>query len=62
MSGITALFLIFLILKLTHVITWSWWLVTAPLWGAAILAVIGGVLMLIGGAATINEAQKRVRR
>jgi hypothetical protein len=28
-----AMFLIFLTLKLTNVITWSWWGVTAPLWG-----------------------------
>ena len=26
------LFVVFLVLKLTKVITWSWWLVTAPLW------------------------------
>lgn len=26
------LFLVFLVLKLTHVIDWSWWWVTAPLW------------------------------
>lgn len=34
-SGIgicTVLFLIFLVLKLCGVITWSWWWVTAPLW------------------------------
>lgn len=34
-SGITfpmLLFLVFLVLKLTNVITWSWWWVTAPLW------------------------------
>ena len=28
----TILFVVFLILKLTNVITWSWWWVTAPLW------------------------------
>lgn len=28
----TTLFLIFLILKLTHCISWSWWWVTCPLW------------------------------
>lgn len=28
----TILFLIFLILKLTDNIDWSWWWVTAPLW------------------------------
>ena len=26
------LFLVFLVLKLTAVIDWSWWWVTAPLW------------------------------
>ena len=34
------LFVIFLILKLTGVIDWSWWLVTAPLWGSILLWVI----------------------
>ena len=29
-SGI--LFIVFLILKLTNVIAWSWWWVTSPLW------------------------------
>lgn len=33
------LFLVFLVLKLTHVIDWSWWLITAPLWGGAALAI-----------------------
>lgn len=28
----TALFLIFLVLKLVGVIDWSWWWVTSPLW------------------------------
>lgn len=32
------LFLVFLILKLTKVITWSWLWVTAPLWGGLALA------------------------
>lgn len=33
--------LLFIALKLTGVITWSWWLVTLPLWfGWAVLAVI----------------------
>lgn len=27
------LFIVFLVLKLTHVIEWSWWWVTCPLWG-----------------------------
>jgi hypothetical protein len=28
----TILFLIFMTLKLTNLITWSWWWVTSPLW------------------------------
>ena len=28
----TILFVVFLVLKLTEVIDWSWWWVTAPLW------------------------------
>ena len=27
------LFVVFLVLKLVGVISWSWWIVTAPLWG-----------------------------
>lgn len=38
-----ALFLLFLGLKLTHVIDWSWWWVTAPLW-----IPIAVVLFLLG--------------
>lgn len=47
----TAVFLIFLTLKLTHVIDWSWWWVTAPLWGpiVALLSFILIAALLIGG-------------
>lgn len=40
----TILFLIFLVLKLTNFIDWSWWWVTAPLW---IPIVIIGIIGLI---------------
>lgn len=40
-SFILLLFLTFLTLKLCGVITWSWWWVTAPLWGGAALTVAG---------------------
>jgi hypothetical protein len=30
-------FIVFMILKLCNVINWSWWWVTAPLWGFALL-------------------------
>lgn len=39
----TVLFVVFLVLKLTHVVDWSWWWVTAPLWApaAVIVAMLG---------------------
>lgn len=40
----TVLFLIFLVLKLIGVITWSWWWVTSPLW---IPIALGLLLFLI---------------
>jgi len=33
MGCFPVLFLIFLVLKLTGLIAWSWWWVFAPLWG-----------------------------
>jgi hypothetical protein len=33
------LFVAFLCLKLTGVIAWSWWWVTAPLWGPLVVVV-----------------------
>jgi hypothetical protein len=42
----TILFLIFMVLKLTNYIDWSWWWVTAPLWIP--LLIILGVLAVIG--------------
>lgn len=39
MSIPTLFFFVFLILKLTHVIAWSWWWVTAPLWVFALYSV-----------------------
>jgi hypothetical protein len=36
----TILFLIFLVLKLTNHIDWSWWWVTSPLWIPAVIILI----------------------
>lgn len=41
------LFLVFLVLKLTNVIAWSWWLVTAPLWIPPVLILTIMVLTVI---------------
>lgn len=51
-----ALFLVFLVLKLTNVITWSWWFVTMPLWGPWVL-VFGGfaIFAVIYGAISLAK-------
>lgn len=41
------LFITFLVLKLTEVIDWSWWWVTAPLWGGVALVAAGVVIFFI---------------
>lgn len=42
------LFLVFLVLKLTKTIDWSWWWVTSPLWiGAGIAIIIVLIIALI---------------
>jgi hypothetical protein len=48
----TLLALIFMVLKLCHVITWSWWWVWAPMWipagvVLAIYAIIGITALII---------------
>lgn len=48
-SGVSALGLLgvlFVGLKLTGYIDWSWWWVTAPFWGG--LAVVGVILIVVG--------------
>jgi drug/metabolite transporter (DMT)-like permease len=43
-SGISfsgLLFIVFLVLKLTNIIDWSWWWITAPLWGWLAMVVVG---------------------
>lgn len=49
-----ALFITLMVLKLTKVIDWSWWWITAPLWGSAALvlafAVLVGIIWLLATA------------
>lgn len=49
------MFLLFLTLKLVGiepVASWSWWWVTAPLWGSALLALVAAAVCLVIYAAT----------
>jgi len=42
------LFIVFLVLKLTKVLTWSWWWITSPLWIPVALGII--TLVFVMGA------------
>ena len=39
--------IVFIVLKLTKVITWSWWWVTCPLWLPWALAIVVAVIYFI---------------
>lgn len=39
------IFIVFLVLKLTNVINWSWWWVTSPLWLPLVCAL--GIVLVI---------------
>lgn len=62
-TGLTflqVLFLVFLVLKLTEttvVASWSWWLVTAPLWGGFALIIVVWVIffIIVGLTALLNK-------
>lgn len=62
-SFLGLLFLLFLILKLAHVIEWSWWWVTSPLWLPVALTLGGllvvGVLGITGYKVFESMARKR---
>lgn len=51
------LFVVFLVLKLTGVIAWSWWWITAPIWIPFLIAVILVIAFfwLVGYYAKAND-------
>lgn len=57
-----ATFLVFLVLKLTGHIAWSWWWVTAPLWmpGCFLGAILLGVLLFVGICALVAAAVEKL--
>jgi len=45
--GFTGLLtIVFIILKLTHYIDWSWWWVLSPLWIELLIAVVGCIIFI----------------
>ena len=56
------LFVVFLVLKLTDLINWSWWWVTAPLWIptgllVGIFSIAAIVILLSGGKVKITRTK-----
>jgi hypothetical protein len=49
--------IVFIVLKLLHKITWSWWWVLSPLWISAAVSV--AILLLVVLTALIVTAVKR---
>ena len=60
-SFLNLLFLVFLVLKLTNVITWSWWWVTAPLWLPLAIVVVC-LVIAVGCAIIAAGVTKREQR
>lgn len=56
----TILFAVFLILKLTGAIDWSWWAVTAPLWVSIALAIVWGIG--VGVVVGVRNSRERNNR
>ena len=57
------LFIVFLVLKLTNVINWSWWWVTAPLWipVSIVLALLLIAIAILGIIAIFNYSTAKDR-
>lgn len=52
LSGV--LLVVFIVLKLCHVIDWSWWWVLAPFWMPILLAIL--VFLVLGTIAAVLKA------
>ncbi|WP_327139307.1 hypothetical protein [Nocardia sp. NBC_01327] len=50
-----ALFIALLVLKVTHTVSWSWWWITAPVWGSVLVAVL---LILTVTVALVAKASR----
>lgn len=48
-SFFTVLGIVFVVLKLTNVINWSWWIVLLPFWGQIVLCLIIAIVIILAG-------------
>lgn len=56
------LFIVFMILKLTHTIDWSWWWITAPLWGGFVLYLVFVLPFQLYAASQVRKAHRSIAR
>ena len=49
LTFLDALCIVLIVLKLTHVISWSWWVVLAPIWGGILVGVIIVLILYFKG-------------
>lgn len=59
---IGALFLVFLILKLTAVVLWSWWWVISPIWIPAAIGIIMLIISIIRVVLYVKEYNRQYNR
>ncbi len=61
LNFLSVLGLIFIVLKILGYISWSWWWVTAPIWGPAALVLIVLLFLglIMGGLALYDRNSKR---
>lgn len=55
-------FVVFLILKLTHLINWSWWWVTSPLWICYALLILCFIFLFIISSIIDSREKKNVTK
>lgn len=53
------LFVVLFVLKLCHVIKWSWWAITSPLWGSALFLLAVLIFAIFRGAYRQARAESR---
>jgi len=61
-SAISLLGVVFVALKLCHVIDWSWWWVTAPFWGGFVMALAILALVILWFVSKEVVAYRREKR
>lgn len=55
----TLVTIIFVILKLCGVLSWSWWWVLSPLWGGVAIFIVVAVLIWLCGCIAVTIEEKR---